>query len=68
MKKWIEIGGGEVDIYVDGQKVLEIGQVSDSDTVNLFLSAPGGDILGSMINEYDPTHPFTHEVITEREK
>jgi len=66
MKKWIEIGGGEVDILVNGQKVLEIGQVSDNDTVNLFLSAPGGDVLRSMINEYDPAHPCTHEVIVER--
>ncbi len=66
MKKKIDIEWGEVDIYVDGQKVLEIGQVSDNDTVNLFLSAPGGHILQSMISGEDPTHPCTHEVITER--
>ncbi len=68
MRKWIEIDGGEVDIYVNGQKVLEIGQVSDNDTVNLFLSAPGGHILQSMISGEYPEHPCTHEVITERTK
>jgi hypothetical protein len=33
----IEIGGFDINIYVDGQKVLHIGQVSDDDTINLFL-------------------------------
>ena len=36
-KHVVDIGGKDIDIYVDGQKVLHIGQVSDDDTINLFL-------------------------------
>ena len=33
----IDIEDGDIDILVDGQQILHIGQVSDSDVVNLFL-------------------------------
>ena len=65
----IDIGGKDIDIYVDGQKVLHIGQVSDSEVVNLFLEpAENGSILGSIIKEEHPDHPCTHELLIERAK
>jgi len=66
-KNIIDIGHGEIDIYVDGQKALTVGQVSDENTINLFLEAGGkGTILNSIISEHYPDHPCTHEVLVHR--
>ena len=68
-KSVIDIGWGDADIYVDGQKVLHIGQVSDDDTINLFLEpTENGAILDSIISEHHPEHPCTHEVLVHRKK
>jgi len=41
-KTIIDIGWKGLDIYVEGQKVLHIGQVSDDNVINLFFK-PEGD-------------------------
>ena len=59
----VDIQWGEANIYVDGQLVLHIGQVSDDDTINLFLY-PEGDLVES-INE---DSRCTHEILAVRKK
>ena len=44
--KVIDIEDDSVDIYVDGQLVLHIGQVSDDKTINLFLYPSMGLMMG----------------------
>lgn len=63
----VDISDGELDVYVDGQKVLRIGQVSDDNVINLFL-CPKGKILMSLISGEKPEHPCTHELIATREQ
>lgn len=65
MKKKIDIESEGVIIYVDGQEILEIGQVSDENTINLFLY-PSGDLIKSIIYTEDPSPKCTHEIIVER--
>ena len=62
----VDIGKGEIDIYVEGQKVLNIGQVSDDDTINLFLYPKPGSILRSIMHEDDPNSDCTHELLVPR--
>jgi len=61
------IGSGDMDIYVEGQLVLHIGQVSDNDTINLFFY-PKGTIIESMIHQEDPTNECTHELLVARKE
>lgn len=65
MKKSIDIGYGELDIYVDGKLVLHIGQVSDEQTINLFLY-PKGELIKSIMSEENPKSKCTHEILLER--
>lgn len=37
----VDIGEADISIYVDGQKVLQIDQVSDNKVINLFLTPVG---------------------------
>ena len=67
MKKTVvDIGWGDADIYVDGQLILHIGQVSDNDTVNLFLY-PKGDIVESMLSKEGTDKNCTHEILAPRQ-
>ena len=68
MKKTvIDIGYGDLDLYVNGQLILQVGQVSDERTINLFLY-PKGDLIKSIIKEEYPESNCSHEIIVEREK
>lgn len=64
-KTIVDIGSRDIDIYVKGQLVLHIGQVSDDEVVNLFLY-PKGNIIESVINSEDPTSGCTHELLANR--
>ena len=60
----VEIGWGELDIYVDGKKVLKIGQVSDEHTINLFLTPrSNSNICESLLHQEDSNDPCTHELL-----
>lgn len=61
----IDIKHGGLDILVDGILVLHIGQVSDDETINLFLY-PKGRIIESLMSQNDPTAKCTHEILLER--
>ena len=65
MMRRIDIGYEDLDIYVDGKLVLHIGQVSDDETINLFLY-PKGELIESVMHQEDPSHACTHEIIMER--
>ncbi len=68
MKKTVvDIGYGDLDIYVDGQLALHIGQVSDDDTINLFLY-PKGDLVKSIMNEEDSKSECTHEILIPKKR
>jgi len=62
----VDIGGGDVNLYVKGQLVLHIGQVSDEETINLFLYPRGGDIMKSLISKGYPEDGCTHEILVAR--
>jgi hypothetical protein len=66
MKK-IDIKYEDLDIYVDGQLVLHIGQVSDEDTINLFFY-PKGNIIESIMHQEDNDAECTHELLSKRIK
>jgi hypothetical protein len=66
--KKIDIGCGDLDLCVDGQLILHIGQVSDDEVVNLYLYPKDGGIVESLIYQMDPDHGCTHEVLTNRKK
>ena len=66
-KRIIDIEGGDLDIYVDKQWVLHIGQVSDDEVINLFFY-PRGHILESMMHQEDPTNECTHELLVTRKE
>ena len=61
----IDIEGGDLDIYVDGQLILHIGQVSDDKVVNLFLY-PKGNLVSTLIIEETSSDKCTHEILVER--
>ena len=65
--KSIDMEGDDLDVYVDGHLVLHIGQVSDKETINLFLY-PMGFMDESMIHREDPSNRCTHEILYERNK
>ena len=64
-KTIVDIGSGDLDIYVDSQLILHIGQVSDDSTVNLFLY-PKGDLVESIIHKENNTNECTHEILLSR--
>ena len=66
LKKIVDIEDGELDLYVDGKFVLHIGQVSDDETINLFL-CPKGAICVSAMFEEDSNSECTHELLANRE-
>lgn len=69
MKQIVDIKGGDIDIYVDKQFVLHIGQVSDDNTVNLFLyPRKNGIIVESIMSQEEPGHECTHELLVERKE
>jgi hypothetical protein len=72
MGRRINIGTEDLDIYVGGQHVLTIGEVSDSETINLFLTPLGEDacIIPSMNEDFDPDFKFswTHELLVSWDK
>ena len=61
----IDIESGNIDIIVNGQQVLHIGQVSDDDTINLFLY-PSGNLVESVMHEEDKDSKCTHEILVNR--
>lgn len=65
-KKTIDIGDTDLDVYVYGQLVLHIGQVSDNDVVNLFFYPKDGNILESIIHQEYPNNECTHELLCNR--
>lgn len=65
-KTTVDIRHGDIDIYVEGQLVLHIGQVSDDEVINLFFY-PKGSIVESMIHKEYPTDECTHELLVNRE-
>uniref|UniRef100_A0A6M3J9T4 Uncharacterized protein n=1 Tax=viral metagenome TaxID=1070528 RepID=A0A6M3J9T4_9ZZZZ len=67
MKRSVDIEHEDIDILVDGELVLHIGQVSDEDTINLFLY-PEGDLVESLMHQERPDSRCTHEIIMERRK
>lgn len=66
MKQSIDMKDGDLDIYVDGELVLHIGQVSDEDIINLFLY-PKGNLVESVMHHENPNSECTHEILKERE-
>ena len=67
MVKAIDMDGGELDILVDGQLVLHIGQVSDDNVVDLFLEPQGDGGIEEQDKEYSG-EPCTHRLIVKRRK
>ena len=65
-KTTVDIRHGDIDIYVEGQLALHIGQVSDDEVINLFFY-PEGSIIESIIHKEDPTDGCTHELLVNRE-
>lgn len=66
-KKTVDIGHGDLDVYVDKELVLHIGQVSDNEVINLFLY-PKGDLVESIMHQEDSTSKCTHEILKIRDK
>ena len=60
-KTIVDIVYGDADIYVDGQLVLHIGQVSDENIINLFLYPEG-----SLIESTNKESRCTHEILVPR--
>jgi hypothetical protein len=65
MKTVVDIGYGDIDIYVDDRLVLHIGQVSDEDVINLFLY-PYYPMVESVLHKEHPAHGCTHEILIKR--
>jgi len=58
---------GGLDICVDGQAVLNISEVSDNETINLFLTPMGVDAV--IIETMECTRqkmPWSHELLVRR--
>ena len=66
-KKAIDIKYGDLDIYIDKQLILHIGQVSDDNIINLFLY-PEGNIVKSIMAKEDKNSKCTHELLTIRKE
>lgn len=64
-KRTIDIGWGDLDITVEGKLVLHIGQVSDDETINLFLY-PQGELVESVLSKEEPDSRCTHEILLPR--
>lgn len=64
--KTVDIKDTDIDICVDGQSILYISQVSNKETINLFLY-PRDDIVESIIHKKDVKAKCTHEIIVKRE-
>lgn len=54
-----------IDIMVDGQQILHIAQVSDKETINLFLY-PEGDLVESMVCKEGEDNSCTHKILVSR--
>jgi len=65
-KSVISNDGDDLDVYVDGQLVLRIGQVSDDEVINLFFYPKGGNIIESMMHRESSDHGCTHELLCKR--
>ena len=63
----VDIGEGEIDIFVGNQLVLHFGQTSDKETINLFLY-PEGVLEESMIHKEDSDDTCTHEILITRDQ
>lgn len=63
----IDIKHEDIDLWVDGQQVLHIGQVSDDDVINLFLY-PSGVLVESIMHQENKDSRCTHEILVIREK
>jgi len=63
----IDLESGDIDILVDGQQILHIGQVSDDKVVNLFLY-PEGRLVKSIMHAEDINSKCTHEILTVRRR
>lgn len=59
----IDIDWGDLDVYVEGQLILKIGQTSDDDTINLFLKGEGSGVVDTVTED---KQYFTHEIIVDR--
>lgn len=63
----IDIKCNEIVVLVDGKKVLHIGQVSDDETINLFLEPlSGGMIEESVMHQENKNSECTHELLCNR--
>lgn len=62
----IDIKSGELDVYVDGKFLLHIGQVSDDETINLFLYPKGSGIIESLMHKENVSCDCTHEILIQR--
>ena len=62
-RKKIDIGQGDMDIYVGKQLCLRISQVSDDEVINLFLY-PEGKPSG----KGDELPPCEYEILIRRKK
>jgi len=61
----IDIGGKDIDIYVDGKLVLNIGQVSDNEVINLFFT-PKSNAHFVYHEKQADDDPVVHEMLAER--
>jgi len=61
-KQIVEIEHGDLDIYVDKQFVLHIGQVSTDEVINLYFYPQHGDIFESELSKEVSDHECTHEL------
>ena len=58
--------GDDLNVYVEDQLVLRIGQVSDDEVINLYFYPKDGNIVKSMLCQEDPGHGCTHELLCGR--
>ena len=62
----LHIEHDDFDLFVDGQKVLHIGQVSDENTINLFFYPEKATIVESIMHKEDKDSECTHELLAIR--
>ena len=62
----IDIRDQEVSLKVDGIPILDIDQVSDENTINLFLIPCGSTSIVKTDQEEGVEKEWTHEVLRER--
>ncbi len=63
----IDLEYGDIDLLVDGQLILHIGQVSDNNIINLFLY-PEGELVESIMHQEDKDSECTHELLVVRKQ